>query len=431
MIPNISGQPIYSETPSPEKVKNDFSEIIGKLGQEAALEKCRAIVTSQKDGENALVVAKVFYQLFPLEKNVTFEFADKSTLSIPPHVLEAFKKDSELMGSLFEETEGELIQLTGINKEQLLGILKELYPNEPLEKGSQNLAELLAAADYLNVKRLIDSLTTRLQDQIPVKVQDVDRALELNHSIQNLPPKYRNIFSMGIYFGKVLANADPIEREKLIEKYKKMNVTELSFVDSPEVKKFLSSLSEIKSLNTLMLVMIDLDPSDIEHLPKNLLNLYISSCGIKDQHIPFLPQNLERLDLSNNIEITDEGIRKLKLPQLNELILIDCYKLTNTGAALIPQTVTNLDLSNCLNISNGGIALLPKNLKILNLKGCLITDKAITLLPKSLVQLNLTECPNITKKGIDSISPSIKKLYFDNFYLTTSTITKRRREKGL
>jgi internalin A len=124
-----------------------------------------------------------------------------------------------------------------------------------------------------------------------------------------------------------------------------------------------------------------------------LANLQMAATNFR--YVPFLNEQavLTHLDLSDCSILYDLS-NLIKLPKLQTLILIKCYKLPDLNGIDTLQELQNLDISFC-NISNLEPLRKLKNLKNLIMRGCnQITD----LTPIS----KLSELEKVDLSGIDT-----------------------------
>ncbi|MFN4174101.1 MAG: hypothetical protein ACK4HV_03230 [Parachlamydiaceae bacterium] len=82
----------------------------------------------QRNGNEVIIAAQVFHNLFPHAKNnaIVFEFADTTTLTLTSSQIEALKKDSTTIRDLFEHAESSIIPLSQITSTQFLAVLNIL-----------------------------------------------------------------------------------------------------------------------------------------------------------------------------------------------------------------------------------------------------------------------------------------------------------------
>ena len=111
--------------------------------------------------------------------------------------------------------------------------------------------------------------------------------------------------------------------------------------------------------------MIDL--SHVEQISSfpNLIHVDFSHCfRLKDKAVTVLSENasnLQSLSLSGCSQVTDEGVHKIarNLKQLKRLNLRDVSRLTDAGVSVIANTLANrleeLDVSQCLEVTDQGI----------------------------------------------------------------------------
>lgn len=440
MIPVFGKLIIQPIQKTPEKIRNEFQEIISKAGESNAKEKCWEIVVGQKYGRDVLVAAKVFSETYPSSRDdlTIFEFADKTDVTLSSSQLEALKKDSNMIKDLFEESDGSRITLTHITKTEFLSILNSLYPDESFEKAAYDPLKIIKAANYLDIKELSAEILGRFNHQIQFYSEEkhLADAVDLYKSFKNLPKDLREPLElkMATYFGKMLSNATQEKRTELIKQYNEIQITSLSFKNEKNAKQILVQISQIVSLKNLDLSNTDIADKDIELIPKQITSLNMQCCNeitdkglgklplglknlnlwgcnqIKDDGIGAIPRGLLSLNIGLCKKITDIGLGMLP-PSLTSLNLNECNKITDTGIGILPISLQNLVLSFCTKITDKGLQNLRFPLTSLNLWGCKeITDIGLGILPPSLTSLNLKACYKITDNGLGTLPPSLSDL---------------------
>ncbi len=436
MITSISTKPIYNTAPTPEIVKNEFAEIIAKLGKEAAQEKCWKRVTEQKNGKDVLIAAKVFSDIYPssTKEPTRFEFADNTTLSLSSSQLEALKKDSRTISDLLDDAEGNHIPLTQISRLQFLALLNILYPTESFEKAALKPLDIVLAANYLDIKEVLDSFSKQFKAQIAAfkDENDLSKALVFYKSIKGLPKDIREPLEleMGAYFGAVLSKASLEKRGEIIKQYDECRITALSFRNNNNV--ILNDLSQISSLRILDLSFTDLINENIQDIPSGLTSLNLSNCDqITDEGLEKLPKDLTSLDLRHCTKITDKGLSKLP-HGLASLDLRYCNQITDEGIGKLPQGLASLDLRYCAQITDEGLGKLPKGLTSLDLTECdQITDEGLSMLPKGLTSLDLSFCAQITDKGLSMLPKGLTSLKLFGCHQITDGKKNALRQRGI
>ena len=154
---------------------------------------------------------------------------------------------------------------------------------------------------------------------------------------------------------------------------------------------------------------------------KRLSNLYIQGCR-------FSGAGLKRLDLkvlwANRSAINDEGLRCIAgMKNLRSLDLSFCENITDAGLGKLASLLQleELCLSGCKQITDLGLRNLAalKNLRKLELCGCeKITDQGLQSLASlvNLRELHLENCSGFTDQGLQSLASlvNLRELYLDN-----------------
>lgn len=423
MHPIATPKPPFLVPLSPQCVKNEFEEIISRFGQDQAKELCWKKVTEQKNGNDVLIAAKVFSEIFSPVKNelFTFEFSEGS-LNLTLSQIEALKKDSQTLRDFLDDVGGKVIPLSQISKAQFLTLLNILYPNEPFEKEAVESIDTILAANFLDVKQVMDTISIEFQFKIDTfkEEKDLTNALDFLQSIQMLPKDLRLPFElkMASYFGKMLQNASSENRNEILKKYQVYKVSALSFRNTRGVS--LNGLNQIPSLKVLDLMNTNLEDKDLKNIPESITSLNLEGCmKVTNEAIATLPRGLKSLSLNWCYLITDKGIEKL--PQdLVYLNLGGCDSITDEGIGKLPQGIVSLNLGGCSLITDRGLSTLRQNLNTLSLAGCkLVTDEGISNLQEGLRTLNLSGCALIKDKGIAKLPRSLKSVDLSGCELIT------------
>ncbi|HJD55234.1 MAG TPA: hypothetical protein LFW21_00945 [Rickettsia endosymbiont of Pyrocoelia pectoralis] len=174
------------------------------------------------------------------------------------------------------------------------------------------------------------------------------------------------------------------------------------------------------NLNSVSLFWPGAKEMESLNLP-NLTNLNLYGCGsLRDVDLKNLSPNLTNLALREASSITDEGLKNLS-PNLTNLTLDQSYFVTNEGLKNLPQNLTNLKLENMVRITGEAIKNLPQNLS--SLSGCPnIQDADIINLSPNLKELDLSRCQNITDACIKDLSRNLSKLNLSNCRITDNGI---------
>jgi hypothetical protein len=195
--------------------------------------------------------------------------------------------------------------------------------------------------------------------------------------------------------------ASLLDKEKLSIPLAK--TLELAKIAGPFLRKL--DLSE-KSIS-------DQELKDIFRVCPNIKELNLSGCNkLTDAALDQLPEGLKSLDLSF-VKLSDVALDQL--PEgLKSLDLSFCVKLSDAVIGKLPQGLLSLSLNRC-NLTNAALQKLPKGLQSLNLGGCKkLTDSDIDQLPKGLKSLDLKGCYDLTNEALGKLPEGLQSLYLSS-----------------
>lgn len=121
---------------------------------------------------------------------------------------------------------------------------------------------------------------------------------------------------------------------------------------------------------------------------------------------------LTKLDLSDS-DVSDEQLKQLfsVCPNIRELNLCKCEKLTDASMKNLPQRLESLNVSLCFGVTDATIESLPRGLKFLNLSCCFkITDASIKKLPEGLQEIHLSFCLGLTTESLKDLPKELRAL---------------------
>jgi len=167
----------------------------------------------------------------------------------------------------------------------------------------------------------------------------------------------------------------------------------------------------------------DLSVNSLAKSCKLLNSMNISFCKKITFNIQLEEQlmNLQTLDLSRCLSVTDEAIQKVVpfIPYLHTAILSSCEEISDKAVFKIAEHcrhLRNINLSKCTKISDISVqALIRKcpNLTKLNLHKCNISDSTVNQIATScpqLLELDLSVCDRVTDNGVKDITQGCQKL---------------------
>jgi hypothetical protein len=174
------------------------------------------------------------------------------------------------------------------------------------------------------------------------------------------------------------------------------------------------------------------DYSILNKIPKsNIKSLEFYNSNIKDSELSYLPSSLENLILNNCYGLTNEGIKNLPT-SLKSLEIIESYyqkltrqiieylpkgfielkiisiELEDSDLKELPSSLTKLNLENQYKLTNDKFKYLSKNLKYLELnKIDNFNEEGLKLIPSNITYLSISNCSKINDNSLKYIPSNI------------------------
>lgn len=237
--------------------------------------------------------------------------------------------------------------------------------------------------------------------------------IEKTRANEDLKHEYQNQVTLGLTKG---THAGPLSLDEKIEMAKKAGIflKNLSFLYSDiteqQLQEVLKACPNIEKLD--LSECVNLTGDFIKKLPQGLVSLNLGAMhALTDEALQSgLPKKLKTLHLPDCRNVTSAVIKHLPR-DLEELNLTYSLKMTEVGLQDWPSKLQVLDLTECSNFTNASLKQLPKDLKSLTLSNCShFTDDFIPELPQTLQTLFLDGCKQISNKGVQEIPRGIKTL---------------------
>lgn len=279
--------------------------------------------------------------------------------------------------------------------------LREVYAGKT-EINGNNVAFLLAAANYYGVDSLKDACDQWLCDHIDLNTQ-LEEALDFVTKMGCT--ELQKLVSAPRLISEIVKHPENEGLRRNIVNYFEVfghTITEFDCTELPEEvtdlidDKTVAILNKCPNLTSLDLTECSISDEGIKTLTENckaLVAIKIGNCpGITKAsilHIAKTYPNLESLDISDCETLNDQTVKELaqKCPKLISLNIANCTNITDASISAIAQgcpNLTYLDMSECLN---------RKELQERNLRN--ITSQSLVALglhAKNLIELNLSDC---------------------------------------
>lgn len=268
------------------------------------------------------------------------------------------------------------------------------------------LAYVMGNKDALD-RAVCDFIAERYQKN----AADCQEQLEAYISLDRLNEELRNFLKseFSTYFGKVLAQATPVEQDRLVSLYNEYGVEHLAFGEVDDLNELLSKIAKIQSIRHLDLSYLPLSGINLGVLSQDLVSLSLSHCGLCDDDLVDLPKNLEELILYGNDRITDKAL--IHIPKKIRLLsLCYCTNIVGTGLKDLGKNLEQLFLDGCAFITAKEIAEIPPSVKGLSLSKLSLTSEDLRLIPRGVIELCLYECSQITDDGIAHLPPILERV---------------------
>ncbi|KAM4734834.1 F-box and leucine-rich repeat protein 13 isoform 2-T2 [Anableps anableps] len=155
---------------------------------------------------------------------------------------------------------------------------------------------------------------------------------------------------------------------------------------------------------------------------QNLCRLHIPDClGMTDDSLSYVAilRNLQYLDISLCIRVTDAGIKHLtdgsSVHTLHDLSISKCCLITDISVKRIARRLHklyHLNLSYCESLTDLAMEWLSgTSIRSLDISGCNIQDQGLAALQKTqLKKIVLAECVNITDIGLEKLCKNMRDL---------------------
>ncbi|KAM4734836.1 F-box and leucine-rich repeat protein 13 isoform 4-T4 [Anableps anableps] len=162
---------------------------------------------------------------------------------------------------------------------------------------------------------------------------------------------------------------------------------------------------------------------------QNLCRLHIPDClGMTDDSLSYVAilRNLQYLDISLCIRVTDAGIKHLtdgsSVHTLHDLSISKCCLITDISVKRIARRLHklyHLNLSYCESLTDLAMEWLSgTSIRSLDISGCNIQDQGLAALQKTqLKKIVLAECVNITDIGLEMTDMAVMYLTSGSKYL--------------
>lgn len=394
-------------------------------------------------------------QEHPKENEVILQ-RNQTILSVPTIILKTLLKSKPNVDKLFKcdykiiLAKDESINLDGFTRAFLMvhsPIFKAMWAGQFQEAINPAVTKLhhVTANDF---HKLIEDLHYK-PSGLPENILDlINLANEFGISL--LEKKYQN--DLNNFIKGLPINAESLEQAISIFQFARdRNLQDTlesvqSFFDSytyqlrepTELVKFLKELSESKIITDVTLSMParaditwldiissfpirklnlshrrDVTTDWIKHLPAELQTLDVSHCvHLTDESFQVLPRSLLRLNMAYCGNITIEGIKFLP-PHLQDLNVSNCQQMTDDWMKQLYISFPNLqslNVSNCKALTDSMGQYLSRSLRVLNLAHCNLTDRVLVDLPDPLQSLNISNCTKIKGTTFQHLPQGLQSL---------------------